>query len=437
MKKKIVWIVVAIVIILVALAGILYFTTDLFKTKEQLFYKYFASSMEVAGKTDYAEAIQELKKQSEEPIEVAGEITVKMSSADIQSNEALSVLEKGKITYNTKTINKEQKAQCSFTLNYDNKDVVTLDILKNKEQYGIKVQEAYDKYISLENNNLKALFQKLGLDTTDIPDKIETIDMYELLDVDKETLNHIKDTYSKVIKENIPEECYFIQKDVTINIDGTDITTNSYKLELTEKQLEDVITKVVETLKTDDTTLDLIVNKYNMLVEPYKGFAQVETITKEQLISNLDEMLTELAESSANEEKALELITYATKDNKARIEEIVDDMKLTIDIIKTDNENKMIMSFESEDGNCDVTMLYGENKAEITMKVSADQNVVELNVKEEVREAENIIVEDFTDQNSVKLNDMTQNEINSLIQTVYNNIIYALPQKMELLGIEL
>ena len=239
MKKKIIWSIVAIIIIIAALMGILYYTTDLFKSPEQLFYKHLADDINLLGKTTYTDVMKELiKTQAESSSENAGEITAKVTTTDTQAQEVATVLEKGKITYNMKTVGAEKKMQGDITLNYDGKDITTVNLLQNKEQYGIKVAEAYDKYVSVENNNLKALFQKLGVDATNIPNKIEMVDYYELLNIDEQTVKHIEETYTEVIKQNIPAESYSVEKNVTVKIDGEDVTTNAYKLTLTEEQTQ-------------------------------------------------------------------------------------------------------------------------------------------------------------------------------------------------------
>jgi len=259
MKKKSIFIVLAIIIIAIALLGILYYATDLFKSPKQLFGKYFVSNFELLGENSYEEALKQAKEQSEKNMEVEGEITAKFISDDEDIAQLSQILEKGKIKYNSKTIGKEHKAQNSITLNYNNTDIITLDLLQNNEQYGIKIKEAYDKFISVENNNLKALFEKLGVSSTDIPNKIETIDYYELLKIDDSTLKHINNTYSKVLDENIPEDSYSKEENVTTNINSTEVITNAYKLVLTEQQVSNIMTKVLETLKSDDITLNLIV----------------------------------------------------------------------------------------------------------------------------------------------------------------------------------
>lgn len=469
MKKKIIWGIIAVLIIVAALMGILYYTTDLFKSPEQLFYKHLADDVNFLGKTTYADVMKELKKEAEASSKNAGEITAKVTTTDTQTQEIATVLEKGKITYDMKTVGNEKKMQGDITLNYDGKDIVTVNVLQNKEQYGIKVAEAYDKYVSVENNNLKALFQKLGVDTTDIPDKIEMVDYYELLNIDEETLKHIEDTYTGVIKQNIPVESYSVEKNVTVKIDGEDVTTNAYKLTLTEEQTKVILEKVLETLKADDTTLNLIIEKYNMIAEPYKamGATMSTEVTKDSLVKAIEDELQDLNDTTTNSGNVLEVIVYGTKNSKAKIamnvvENETNIAKLEMDMTKNNKDKKAIMTCSAEDTT--ITMIASEseektglvltasendnivmefvivaqgNNTEATMKVTSDGTTAEINMKNELKSTENVTVEDFTVENSVKLNDMTQDEISTLVQTIYTNVTKVLPEKAQLLGINL
>lgn len=478
MKKKIIWGVIAIVIIIAALMGILYYTTDMFKSPEQLFYKHLAYDSNLFGKTTYEDVMKEVKAQAEASSENAGEITVKMTSTDADAQEVSTVLEKGKITYNMKTVGAENKMQGDITLNYDGKDVVTLDVLRNQDQYGIKVAEAYDKYISVENNNLKALFQKLGADTTNVPDRIEMVDYYQLLNIDDATLKHIEDTYAEVMKQNISAESYSIDKNVTVKIDGTDVTTNAYKLTLTEEQVKTILVKMMETLKTDDTTLDLIVNKYNMIMQPYEtmGIAMTSTttngtlstkITKEDLVKAIDEELQDINSTTSSSEVALEMKVYGTKDSRAKIvmdavENSESVAKVEMDMVKEGNNKKAIISCTTEEVTMTINALENDEKEEVSMlmsnddatievnaavdnkkstqmamKISSDGTTIELNIKDEVKAIENVTVDSFTTENSVKLNDMTQAEMQILVQTIATNVQKILPEKAQLLGINL
>lgn len=445
MKKKVIGIIIAILIIIAATLGILYYTTDLFKSPEQLFYKHFSSNAEVLEKTkykNYEEFIKQLKEEMDSQLEIAGEITVKVTSEDTSYKEVSEVLEKSKITYNQKHNGAEKKSQSDITLNYDNKDIVTVNVLKNNEQYGIKINDLYDKYISVENNNLKDLFGKLGMDTTEIPDKIEVLDYYELLNVDKETITHIEKTYTDVIKQNIPEECYSVEKNVKVSIDSTEINTNAYKLALTETQLNNVVIKFLETLKTDDVTLDLIVNKYNQIAATNQYTVVNEKLTKEDMIKAIEDSLKDLKDEEINDNEVLEIIVYGNKDNRARIDIIgkedgVNIANVEINMVNTENEEKVTCLFAAEDEkSIEFEMkLYDETKIDCLVKTSINDIDMEILVKQEVKATENVVIEDFTSDNAVKLNDMSSEEIGDLIQKIYNNALVAVPQKMQLLGV--
>lgn len=445
MKKNIIWTLIAILIIIAATLGILYYTTDLFKTPEQLFYRNFSSSTEVVGKSsfkNYNGFMKELKKELDSSMEVEGEITTKISSDDSDMKEISDVLGKGKIKYSEKWNGTEQKMQSDITLNYDNKDIITLNVLKNKEQYGIKIKELYEKYISVENNNLKDLFGKLGVDTTNVPDKIEMLNYYELLNVDESTVNHIEKTYGTIIKENIPAECYSVAKDVDITIEGKNIKTNAYKLSLTEEQTIKIATKFLETLRTDDITLDLIVSKYNQMISVNQYMTQAENITKEELTKEIDEMLEDIKTAKA-ENGVFEIIVYGVKDNMSRIDitvknDEVELMTAEIDMIKADKEERIVMSIKSDEDNFKIeAKQYDETKVDVIVSSDIEGTKVECLVKQEVKATKDVAIEDFTADNSVKLNDMTSEEMGQLIQTIYNNALAMLPQKMQLLGINI
>jgi len=475
MKKKIIWGVIAVVIIIAALMGILYFTTDMFKSPEQLFYKHLVANAGFLGKTTYTDEMKELKEKAEASSENAGEITAKITGTDADVQQVGAVLEKGKITYNMKNVGAEKKMQGDITLNYDGKDIVTVNLLQNQEQYGIKIADAYDKYISVENNNLKALFQKLGIDVTNVPDKIEMVDYFELLNIDETTLKHIEDTYAETIKQNIPAESYSVEKNVTFKFDDmydqSDVTTNAYKVTLTEEQLKTVLIKMLETLKADDTTLNLIISKYNAMMEPYKAMGMqmsgTTELTKDSLVREIEDELQELNNTTARTDKALEVISYGAKDGKAKIEmNFLDNTenfaKMEIGLRKY-NEGEMIaITCTSEDttmkmwasdkkDNTDVVQVQVKTEeAEINSVVNTDQKTTNgslevkaegttmtLNFKDEVKATENVTVDNFTTENSVKLNDMTQSEIQTLVQTIAMNVQKVLPEKAQLLGINL
>ncbi len=441
MKQKNVWLAISVIFaVLVIIAG-LYFATDLFKSPEQLFYKHLTETSKMLGMENYDEVMKQLQQQQQAVAEVEGEISAKITSNDEDVKEVADILGKGKIKYNVKTVGPEQKGQTDVTLNYNQKDIVTLNFRKEKEQYGIKVAEAYDKYVSIENNNLKALFQKLGVDASKVPNKIETIDYKELWNIDKETRNHIKDTYTKIVQETIPSECYTIEQDTSVS----DSTTKIYKLTITQEQLKNTAIKLFETLKTDDITLELIINKYNIMMAPYAmmGMQTNEAqITKDDLKDEIEKSIQQLTKESASNVPALIITVHAAKSGESRIE--ISMLENNKEVVKFDvrtinkQENKEIrINCLIEDTEINMTMINTDKNISASIELKADETTIELNMTAELKTAQNVTVESFTKENSVKLNDMTTQEMNTLVQTIYTNVMKVLPQKMQLLGINM
>ncbi len=437
MKKKIIWTIIAVIIIIAAALGIVYYTTDAFKTSQQLFYRHFESESKLVKNIGYEDLLKNLKEQQEKNVETSGEITANITSTDSEMQQIGDALKKGKIKYDAKSIGKENKKQIDMTLEYDSKDVLSLNILQNKDQYGIRVKDLYDKFVSVENNNLKALAKTLGVDESTIPDKIDMIDYYELLNIDNDTLKHIKDTYYGIIKDNIPEECYNVEKDVSVEINGSQSQANAYKLTLTEEQLKNVMVRFFETLKSDDKTLDLIVSKYNSIPEIYREDS--DNLTKETIVENLTEELEYLNELEATSDEILNITVYDTNENMARIEVKTNKESFNFDMFKeADGKNGITMLYSDDSQNqLEVKGTFDESDAKALVRIESEGTNVEIGITENVKSGDDITVEDFSESNSVKINDMSEEEIGKLVQTIYTNIEKVLPEKMQMLGINL
>ena len=206
-----------------------------------------------------------------------------------------------------------------------------------------------------------------------------------------------------------------------------------------------------------------------MIAEPYKamGATMSTEVTKDSLVKAIEDELQNLNNTTTNSGNVLEVIVYGTKNSKAKIiinvvENETNAAKLEMDMTKDNKDKKAIMTCSAEDTK--ITMIASESKektglvltaskndnmviefviaaqgnnTETTMKVTSEGTTVEINIKDELKSTENIVVEDFTTENSVKLNDMTQAEINTLVQTIYTNVTKVLPEKAQLLGINL
>lgn len=466
-KGLIAAIVVAIIIILALAGGLIYAKTDLFKPADKLFYKYLLGEK---TEFDYDEFLEEVKNAEEKEYSSNGEINanIDMQSISAYARNNLNNINKFKIEFEQKNKPNENKMSSNIKLSYDNKDVVEADLVKNSDIYGIQSDIMHDKYIVVENNNLKELAKKLGMDEENIPDKFEQVEAYDLLYVSKEDRKEIVDKYKQVVNNKIGKDKYTAEKNVETEINGEKIKTNTYKLTITEKEVYETIKSILETAKDDEKTQELIISKYEMI---NKNVQNSEELTKDNIKDYIDDLISDVdRELKYASEDSMDIIVYVNKgktvkieakenedtisaeffekDNKNNIAISIEDYKLNIEYeLKEESNNKnlkgtiTILSDNEEQGKIDYEIAIkgtiGKGKNEITAKfnIEADEEKIELNIKENVNYDEKVTIEDLDSDKIVKLNDMSEDEIKDLFMEVYKKVQTDLPKVLEETGI--
>lgn len=466
-KGLIAAIVVAIIIILALAGGLIYAKTDLFKPADKLFYKYLLGEK---TEFDYDEFLEEVKNAEEKEYSSNGEINanIDMQSISAYARNNLNNINKFKIEFEQKNKPNENKMSSNIKLSYDNKDVVEADLVKNSDIYGIQSDIMHDKYIVVENNNLKELAKKLGMDEENIPDKFEQVEAYDLLYVSKEDRKEIVDKYKQVVNNKIGKDKYTAEKNVETEINGEKVKTNTYKLTITEKEVYETIKSILETAKDDEKTQELIISKYEMI---NKNVQNSEELTKDNIKDYIDDLISDVdRELKYASEDSMDIIVYVNKgktvkieakenedtisaeffekDNKNNIVISIEDYKLNIEYeLKEESNNKnlkgtiTILSDNEEQGKIDYEIAIkgtiGKGKNEITAKfnIEADEEKIELNIKENVNYDEKVTIEDLDSDKIVKLNDMSEDEIKDLFMEVYKKVQTDLPKVLEETGI--
>ena len=175
-KGIIIGIVVAIVIILLAaISAFVVLKTDLFKSNETLFWKYAGAGLESFEQTPniQLEEIEKLKMQS--PYVIQGELQIGAEETDSSQNV--------KLVINAENDKPNEYSHVNSKIEYANDTIFDLDYVKNDNVYALKSNEIVTAYLGVKNENLKVLFQKLGVqETTNIPDEIIPNDYSEILE---------------------------------------------------------------------------------------------------------------------------------------------------------------------------------------------------------------------------------------------------------------
>ena len=178
--------VIIVLVVLLILAGgafaYIYYGTDLLKTNKELFSKYIVQMGDAENGIFPAVFEEYVNKRESSPYTDNGSFTVNTDVlADIstdQTAQQMAILvnygNNTNITFSGKVDNTNNKVEQDIAINYS--DTVSLPFKYKQvgDVYGIQSDILSPSYISVENNNLQALFQKLGVtDVTTLPNKIE------------------------------------------------------------------------------------------------------------------------------------------------------------------------------------------------------------------------------------------------------------------------
>ena len=351
-KAKKIAIIFAIVLLIGACAfAAVYYLTDIFKTPQDAFYSYIEKAAKMDNATSYQEMLEELKAAKEKSYKSETSIGVEIDSkriSDKQAQQMQNMLKNVKLNVNSNVKPSENKSTSEISLNFGGFSAGDLKLVKDGEVFGIKSDLLDNKYIAVENNNLKDLFSKLGAKTTNIPNKFESIDLYDLLYVSKEDQFNLEKTYKNIFKDTIPAENYTKQENITQKVNGQDVNTTAYTLSLGKEDLINVIVKLLETAEEDDTLLNIITEKVNKLVDNGM-FDQMNASTSYSLPSTIKSRRTILANK------------ISTDQLKQRIKELINDLK---------SENNYTSSSKVE------IILYVANNDIVKMELKANDEVL-------------------------------------------------------------
>ncbi len=439
MKKKIV-LTLLIVVILLGIGGVYaYFATNAFKTDKELFFAYMTSDWLSDLKDENLK--EYIKKQENNAYTNKGSIALEVQDDGSISDETLQMIKNSKVTFEGKTDNSKKIAEQTLTMELAQGINIPVKVRRDGETLGIQSNLLNTKFIAVRNENLKNLLERLGADAEDVPDKI---DFAESTFTESE-IKELKEKYFSILDENLDEELFSKEKE-------NDQTT--IKLSMTEEKAKDVLIKIFQTIRDDETLL--------------KKFSGV--IDKDDLKQQIDDLVDELKDIEPDEKTTFEMKISVKSKKVEKIEmNIKEDEDITANILIENSENKVSikvydegdsileLQIEKETNGNDVTYkidvktdldteLADQEKAEIHLTVqyknlatldNVEENYelklstqdyyesntdLKLNYTNVKQFSSNIEIEGINGENAITLNDATDDEIDELLITIYKNL---------------
>lgn len=471
MKKstKIIIAVVSVILVVAIVFAVLYFATDIFKKNpKKAFYEYLDKAAIGEGEFSYSDLIASLKNAEAKSYEGTGKASVDIKLGSEMSGEdyadILEALSNAEISYEVKADPANSKSYTSMNIKYDGEDLGTLELLSSGEEIGIRVEDITDKYLT---TTLEEIMEELNIDEEieddldldmnldDMSSSLENVDLDEiidLLDISDDEIKRIAERYGAILKDTIPEDNYSSEK-TKITVNGKELDTTAYTVEVSEKDLVNLATKLLESLEDDTDTINLVVDKVNKLMKI--AGEDSTTITKAQVKSLIEYALEALEEVDDLGDTKIKIVVYAYKDETARIEIAIDDEAIMIDSLKdgdttnmalglkydgtemtilnveqtkkSDNSYTTKVSMDIEEFKVEVTLDTEETdtNSRINMKIYVDVTDVitaTLNIEQEV-EYKSVSIEKLSSSNSIAMSDLSEEDLmNGLLDYIENHM---------------
>ena len=212
-------------------------------------------------------------------------------------------------------------------------------------------------------------------------------------------------------------------------------SSKGYKLTLTVEELKSIVSKLLEVARDDEVAL----NYLNEYLEAY-GIATLEKSDIEDVIDNFNDI--EIEENSE-----VEIAVY-NKDGKLNKLQIASEgFDITIQKLKGDDNVSVSLACEIKDEENTIKLLLAgtfvglkdmqnvQEAYQATLGMDEKMNFDYI-ISNKVNFAENVEIEDFSEDNSVLLNDFENEQVSNFLQAVGERITEVNRQQMEELGLE-
>lgn len=406
-KKKIIIIIVVVILLLLAIAGgvfaYLFLATDTFKSEQTLFYKYMGQGLGSVKLETNSQLLNYEKLKGQSAYTIDGNITASYENTGNDTrNEAVENM-RIKVAGRVDETNKE--ANINIKLDNGTQTVMEADLTKSNNILAFYSPEIITNYAGIRNEKLTDFWKNIDMtkNTPVLPNTIQTIALMSLLSVTEEERQNIMTTYGTVLQENIPETNYKKQSKVAVKKNGKNYEANTYRLDLSGAEVNTVVSKLLQTLKQDSVTLNMITTKAKALGLS-EEYTEINNLTKgiQYQIDNLSTTLEGLS-------SGVSIIVYEVDGNTILTEIVAkNQMKLTID-----NEQK---------ANGQVLNIKIDN-------LSADESYVTLSIgiKTNFTDSQTVTEITINKDETNTLDIMIQNEGTASLKTMKNtyNITYT------------
>lgn len=444
--KKIVSIIIVLLILLLIAGGAFayaYIATDIFKTDQEMFFKYFA---QITAEDGFIEKgiVDFEKKKMQTPYKNSGEITINLEDPGELDEKILGKLNELVIKFDGQTDSVNQKTEQNIEIDYGNNVVLPISYKQDGNKFGLQSDKLSKQYIGIRNEKLKEFVTKFGVeDVSEIPDKIELSNVEEKVIFTDEEIEQLKQIYGTVLQQELLEENFTRVKTQQ---------NESYTLELSAEQIKNIIIKMLEATKSNT----MIIDKINELIlEQDPEIEKIDVAVIDDLIKSINEEdiseIPNLRLTIVQSNKQLKQIMIQLGENQIIIEKSSVQDSIAYDIncdIKEESVNSFSLIEEAEPAminiyfklqytgletlsNVQQMYQFGFCRSEGEEKLGYDYTI---NINNQFDES--ISINSLDKSNTVFLNDYDKEQVTKFLSQVGTKLLEINKNQMTELGLK-
>ena len=341
----------------VALGVILYFTTDFFKSDEEIFQRQFLQNVNVInGFIDITQENEYTKILGENNYKETTTLGFSYVNNDGKEEKFTSNI----VGTNDKENNKSYK---DINIEYGNTNVMKLTYLKESDIYGIRFLEGTKFAVIDTTNNITPVLKYFGIDDIISSEKINIVDLSDVLNLSKSEIEQFEKQYLSIILQNITEEDYSSQKGQIVKLDNNqEIKANSYILTIQPEQFKNIYKGILNELSKDEIILKRLENIDNKIKE--LGI-NIEKNIKTTYLDSINEKLDDI-----NIKSGIVVTLYEMDGNTVRTTIEYQDKIFNLDI---SNSRDIIIKYSDK---------ASENAEKLTLSIKKDADKTQLNYED-------------------------------------------------------
>ena len=261
-KKRIAIIITTVGILIAIILGVLaflYIKTDMFKSNEILFAKYFSQNFNIVDVLENIKnpEIENILNNSKYTSDFEANIEYAENIGTTNENKNSPINDVG-IRVKSNVDKSNQYSYRNIAIGTNETDLCKVEYINQNEEHGIRLNKIIE-FVSINVNQDNKTLEKLEIENLD--EMLSSININSILNFSKEEKQSLINTYLNVIQSNISKEKYYKQPKSLITIDNKDMQANSYYIKLTIEEYNNLKIKILEQITKDE----IILSKINLL----------------------------------------------------------------------------------------------------------------------------------------------------------------------------